>query len=543
MSKIVEKRSERVSEFYEDYAKKGSGIYKDTKSLQNQRYMWLEYSSGELRWSNHSITQSQFKRIALTHINKLTKIQHASSYGFQLETHHHTIKFWANSQEERDYWFIALNLALDKKENKPNKSLSSFSSLNLDENQKNPSKHTPASSIHNLSYFANKITEGSTPSPTSEQDYKYILNKLAAIIDPAIHDTSQSSLEELPQSIKIILSQNNLSLANIMNSKHQNPSLSAETTSLLQQVSVLQEKVTSLETIKQDYDTHMHTLQDLTNIYHDEKQLTEDFAETLERLHLEKNKASRDCRLFKTELDFMSERNNILEKRLQEAGFCDDSKKYVEIMKGVNGQVTKKGKEIEKMVSVSLEKDRLIFRPVDSFEIEREELPFSEITSITPTKKLENKAQAIIHNLNTPICISLPIEKAGIFTDILDLFNEYKKMQTESIENLIARQFKGNCDILESQLRFIEKRMKLYKSAIIGSIFDIKNSMSASQSLLEAEIFILGESVPKNMVGPVSEMCLQYINKERKEIIEKISQTNLMVALCNKDTDKGKENV
>lgn len=529
MSKSVEKSTEKSSAFYEDYAKKGnfylgSLVYKDSRSPVNQRYLWLEGNSGELRWSNHSIMLSQFKRIALTHINKLFKIQQAETFGFQLETHHHTIRFWANSQDDRDNWVLALNIAIDKKENKHRLSnSSSVTPKNADENKRTMiSDKFGGTKVQNLSSFIRIDND-----VKSKDEHTTVLSKLMTLVSVfnTHNQASPASFEDLPSLLQAYITQSQNSLLSLR-SKLASPS--DESIGLSTQVAMLQEKVTSLEVLKQKYDTQMYSLQDLTNSYHNEKQLTEDIAQILERLQNEKNKSSRDCKLFKTELDFVNDRNVQLEKRLEGLNI---NQKITEIYKGVEGIVSKRGKEVYvRLISVSSEKDRIVLRPTDSFATERDELLFSEITSMTPVKKTENNSQITVHNLDSPLSISVSNDKSGVLIDLTALFNTYKKLQTEKIEKLIEKQFKSNCEVLENQLRFEEKRMKLYKSVVINSIFDVDNSKLASQSMYEAEVTILSEALNQTFKDSISDRCMDYLKTERREIISNLLSLNSRIA-------------
>ena len=98
--------------------KLGGPILRNTPSRHNLRFMWLDVASKELRWSTSNSPSEDFKRVALSHIQTISRLSYHNHFGFQVDTRNHSIKFWAYSQQARDSWLIGLHEVLGKEEKK-----------------------------------------------------------------------------------------------------------------------------------------------------------------------------------------------------------------------------------------------------------------------------------------------------------------------------------------------------------------------------------------------------------------------------------------
>ncbi|CAG9313170.1 unnamed protein product [Blepharisma stoltei] len=493
-----------ISSAYEEFVKSGSSLYKENISSDSKRYVWLDPKSQELRWINKkSSSKSKYNRISINHIHQIIDLQEDQNYGFQLETNKHSVSFWAQSKEDRDIWTQIINDVIAGSTG-----------------QKNCHKNISLNKSDVLQKFGGK-------SPMSSEE---ILENLA-------HLLGIYSYNELYQKIKSLLDQDELMISALHGQKSEKNE-SPEVASLINQIEMLQEKAVELEAKKQKFDTQTYTIQNLQDLLQYERKEIQEKTNKLEEEAWKRDQAIADSASYKSERDFVELRNYQIEVLLEM--LKETNQRNIELLQGVQCKVKFHKEYEDRTIFVSENFEKLIFRPSSGFSTLREVVYFSEILNISVPQKpdLHLYVTMQLNCIGSRTSISVPQENARVLGIISNLYNESKSVKQKSVEEETVMKFRENCSLIDLQLRIIEKFIKYYKSTLTSSLFDVKNGLSPTQSMLASEIAVLGDVTNTIVPSVISKECADYLNKDRVEILEKMNELNASIANCNREAEE-----
>ncbi len=355
-----------------------------------------------------------------------------------------------------------------------------------------------------------------------------------------------SCLEEIPGRLEEFISREENSIREL-EAKVRNQASSFDTQGYQEKLNFLQAKISSLEIDKEKYDKLHEKMASLKSDIHKEKLHSQELVQTLESLHLDKAKNSRECRVYKSELDFSMEKMNQLEHTLLklelETGSKAMNKKFEPIIKGFRAEVIENSQLPQnKFISCSPDFKKLIWREVGMGCISKSELKLVDVHTLNSAASSDNTHYTItlLYSSNN---LSLTVSDSEAFKLLLikELWQDMRKPQTHSLDSILTDKYKSLCDFLESQIRLEERLIKQYKKSLTENICNLSNGMSARQSAYNSEVDTLKEFNTRWVTGLVSNEVENYISKDRQEMLNKLKDINQQIALQNKDTLEAKE--
>ena len=491
-----------------NFCVQGAEVYRTAPTQNNKRFLWLDLKNKELRWSSSEFKTTQHKRIALSHIHSLTCLENPPYAGFQAQTRHHLIKFWIPSQKERDSWVLGVTEAM------------SGSPPPADENQGAPSPEVLRSRA-----LPNLVKQGMARDLfIKKDDLVGFMQKLNMLIDSAEFSMEHAKeVTELPSKLEEFLEKEE-ELLKKLNNKAQSEPVSEEVLGLQEQCKSLQEKLNTMEAAKVEYDKGSLTIDDLNKQLEEAAGVSDSLSKRIEQLHVDKTRTSRDCKVYKNDLEAYKEKKNKLQVELETLKHKKrpESTNFEELLKGVFGKVKKRNQNFqEKLISVAPEFDKVIMRAPQGYTVYYEEVMFANITCYSWPKN-DSEPTLSLHTTEMPICVAMPKHNLSQLTSLIDSFKSSLK---ENIETKLSKQFKSTCDYLEKQIKCEEKLIRKYKSVLTKSICDLENKFSASQSVYTAELETLSELNSEMIPHLISEESTKYL-EERKEMISKLKELN-----------------
>jgi hypothetical protein len=226
----------------------GTIAFKDHPEVSNRRYIWLDHSSKEIRWSVGTIPQNPCKRLSINFIQKLSKTSSSSHFGLKIESKSHTLVFWFLNEKEANQWYIEIT-----------------SLMSQDENCRSRKRAT------------------SLLQPCSEDSIKL---KVLSIVNTLIPNAQIKKFEDSVEIVKNFLASSS------------EVQVSPEVKVLKEQVLNLQQRIKSMEEVKAEYDKYSV----LEDEYLKVKNNGIDLSKKLDKIQAEKSELSRELRIIKNEL-------------------------------------------------------------------------------------------------------------------------------------------------------------------------------------------------------------------------------------------------
>lgn len=329
--------------------------------------------------------------------------------------------------------------------------------------------------------------------------------------------------ENICEDLKNKLRSDNHSLSFLNEQK----SVSDESKRLYREVKILQERVLFLQANSNKFDSMKEEYEGLNQCLISERLDNHDKLLILQGLIMEKEDLIFELKEYKTEIEFVYLRNYQLETLIESLEESYKGKNHHELFRGLNCQIKFHNDYEPKIMLISPNLDQLLLRNPHTFSSEIKLINLIDILNFEIPKKPDIYEHVSIYANyeGSKMSLSFLQENAKVITEIVGLHEHTKKNQKFS-----ALSVKNKCDILESKIVFVTKMIKLYKKTVCRSIFDLKNDMSSFQSILKAEVESLKQINTTIIPILVSMQCLEYINKERKMILEKIDSSNQKVA-------------
>lgn len=404
MAKIVEKQ---------DFLAIGGLILRNTPNHSNSRFLWLDPCSKELRWASGLAPSHDFKRVALSHIESISRIAHHEHCGFQIDTRNHNIKFWAFSLEEREHWVKSLLYVMRKDSGQEGASKSC--SPHTDENEGATSPEVLRKRALPSFILAEANGEG-----CSRELFKKSVEGgvLAAVCEVVANYTDNKILriEDLPRAVEECIQQQEDCIQGIQE-EIDNVESTAETEDLKTQIQELQRRIAALPRNSLKHENKINTLNAHRMEYQAEKTRTDELSLQLEQLYHQKDKVLKQCRVYRTELDFLNAHNYHLTQQLDKTQLLNKKQKFSELLKGVHAMVRKRGGEfVPRLVMVAPEMDRLVIRPSEGMSPDREEVGFGNVTCFAVHKNtdLKDHRSMSIHSPQSPLVLAVPTAAAPL---------------------------------------------------------------------------------------------------------------------------------
>ncbi|OMJ73628.1 hypothetical protein SteCoe_27645 [Stentor coeruleus] len=346
----------------------GTIAFKDTPDAQNRRYLWIDYTTKEMRWSVGTVPHNPCKRISLSCIQSVTKVVSSPHIGFKLQSKSHTLVFWLYNEKEANAWISELS------------------------NLISPDENVKAKKSRTVSPFECELSE--------MQSLKFKVMKILNSYIPALQ---VQSIEEVPEILKNYLDS--------LVCEKKEETIPEEVKPLKEQINLLQNKIKSLEEVKAEYDKYSLLEEEFTSL----KAIGSELGAKFDKIQAEKALLCRDARLMRNELSSINIQNKQSQKQLKKSSLLsglvslNNSPRFLTLISDINTLF------LYTPCEFSISSEKFLYSMISHMHItESKQLSLCLVNNFTMTLDGEsNILESILESYNRYLALeSNPNEKA-----------------------------------------------------------------------------------------------------------------------------------
>jgi len=492
----------------------------NSRKLPEPRLLSYNEDLREIRWRK---SEGPWKTLSLQRVAAVLPLaKDKLNNGFTVRTDTKAIIFRADSTASRDFWVTQLNKELDRAavESTP---------YPCDENEGLASpemrrKRTMPSVVLNEFNKAEPMLCSRELFTKGRQSEEVVVQQLMAQLNSYLETRAGQQLvtapEDLPAALEAFLSQEQDVISDLENR------LSIEDTKPQVNLNMLRKRLRVMEQERGESESQQETLEELRKLLNREKDETEKMMQRVEELRNEKSHLNRNIRLYKTELEFVTERNVQLQRQLMEMQQPEKFiGRFLTLHKGVTATFGYDENQMQDAYVTFSHDLRLLTVRIPGMSCDK--LLEVDLSTVKKCEQHGTEVKLTLHN-PTRIAIIKCAEEAS--KSLKQLWLDLKNKSDADPEQILIAQYSSTCQQLETQVRFIERLARKYKKTLTQSIFSLDNGYTAQQSALLAEIESLKEFDEKAVSESLSEEALEYLRHERPSLLQRLASLNDVVA-------------